>query len=225
MTTETTPRASRTLPWMATFSGKPFTPMHPDPGSIDLPSIAHALSNICRFGGHCKRFYSVAQHSVLVKRQAAHLLEEAQRDDQSIVERLVDLGNIMRAALLHDAAEAYIGDVIQPIKPYVAVRSDTLRGDFGMLEACVLCAVHSALCVAWPVADRHAEIIHEADLILCATEGQQLMGGIYGDRECPAWDITKVVEPDPDLVIEPVGPEAAEQMFLEEAWKLGVKER
>jgi hypothetical protein len=85
--------------WMQTATGRQFWPMDPRPHEIFIEDIAHALSMICRFGGHCRRFYSVAEHSVLIARAAApeHKLW----------------------ALLHDAAEAYIGDTIRPLKQHL----------------------------------------------------------------------------------------------------------
>src|ERR1700727_175318 len=53
-------------PWLKTHSGRRFCPTNPNPDSIVIQDIAHALSMICRFGGHSSRFYSVGQHSVLV---------------------------------------------------------------------------------------------------------------------------------------------------------------
>lgn len=73
----------------------------PDPKDIDLFSIASALSKICRFGGHCPVFYSVAEHCVLAVALAA-------QDDSSL--------EFMRALLLHDATEAYLGDMVKPLK-------------------------------------------------------------------------------------------------------------
>jgi hypothetical protein len=75
----------------------------PDPDTILLEDIAHALSNVCRFAGHIRRFNSVAEHSVLVSR---------------IVEARQGGGKYWPAvALLHDAHEAYIWDAPSPVKP------------------------------------------------------------------------------------------------------------
>lgn len=73
----------------------------PKPETIDCYSIAMALSKICRYGGHSPKFYSVAEHCVMAMTIA--------RDDEN-----PDV--ILRAILLHDAAEAYIGDVVKPLK-------------------------------------------------------------------------------------------------------------
>lgn len=75
--------------------------VNPDPATIELESIAAALSKVCRFGGHCPRFYSVAEHSVLAANLAYS--EGCTKD-------------VLRAVLLHDAAEAYIGDMVKPLK-------------------------------------------------------------------------------------------------------------
>lgn len=82
--------------WMATQSGKAFWPLDPRPEDICIEDIAHALSMICRFGGHVSRFYSVAEHSVFVS---------------TIVPQEHAL-----TALMHDATEAYMSDLIMPIK-------------------------------------------------------------------------------------------------------------
>lgn len=74
---------------------------NPKPGSIEIRSIAAALSKICRFGGHCPQFYSVAEHSV----HAALLAQKHGCCDDAV-----------RAVLLHDATEAYLGDMVKPLK-------------------------------------------------------------------------------------------------------------
>lgn len=86
--------------WMQTFSGKAFWPLDPRPEELDLEDIAHALGNLCRYGGHSKFFYSVAEHSLLMASKATTLSDA-------------------RVALMHDATEAYISDVIRPIKKYL----------------------------------------------------------------------------------------------------------
>lgn len=85
--------------WIQTFTGRQFWPIDPLPKDVHIDDIAHALSMLCRFAGHCKRFYSVAEHSVLLasKVEPEHALW----------------------ALLHDASEAYIVDIPRPIKPFL----------------------------------------------------------------------------------------------------------
>ena len=74
---------------------------NPNPDDIYIMDIAHALSLICRFGGHCDSFYSVAEHSIIL----GTLLEKDGADDLTLL-----------AALLHDAEEAYLPDIPRPIK-------------------------------------------------------------------------------------------------------------
>jgi len=88
-------------PYLQTISGRWLNPFDPDPEQIDIGDIARALSNQCRFGGHCRPFYSVAQHSVHVS--------------ELVAERGGDVEDVF-AALMHDAGEAYLGDMPHPIK-------------------------------------------------------------------------------------------------------------
>ena len=85
---------------MQTFSGRLFYPLDPRPDEIDMGDIAHSLSLLCRYGGHVDRFYSVAEHCVL--------LSEAVAPEHAL------------AALLHDATEAYAVDVPRPLKRQLA---------------------------------------------------------------------------------------------------------
>lgn len=83
--------------WMMTYTGRKFYPLDPRPEDIDLRDIAWALAHQCRYNGHCAFFYSVAEHSVLMS-------------------KTFEGAPLARQALLHDAAEAYIGDMIRPLK-------------------------------------------------------------------------------------------------------------
>lgn len=83
--------------WIQLHSGRPFWPASPRASDIDIHDIAHGLSNLCRYGGHSNRFYSVAEHSVLVSYVVPpeHAME----------------------GLLHDATEALgLVDLPKPVK-------------------------------------------------------------------------------------------------------------
>lgn len=91
-----------------TFTGRVIHPNTVSKNDIDLVDIAHALSNLCRFGGHCKFFYSVAQHCV-------HGAEWTFRDGQDYLSVKERSARAM-CFLLHDASEAYLVDVPRPLK-------------------------------------------------------------------------------------------------------------
>lgn len=82
--------------WIQTYTGRQFWPLDPREEDVDIVDIAHALSNICRYGGHVEQFYSVAQHCVF----ASHIVP----------------AKFALYGLLHDASEAYLIDVPRPIK-------------------------------------------------------------------------------------------------------------
>jgi hypothetical protein len=92
--------------WIQTYTGRRFWPADPRPEEVFIEDIAHALSMLCRFGGHCLRFYSVAEHSVLLSWAAPPEWK--------------------RWCLLHDATEAYLCDLPGPIKRSIH--------EYGMLE-------------------------------------------------------------------------------------------
>lgn len=87
-------------PVMLLQSGRYFDIVNPDPNLIDIEDIAHSLSMQCRYTGHCRDFYSVAEHSVL----CSYLVPKPFKLE----------------ALLHDAAETYISDVASPFKGLIA---------------------------------------------------------------------------------------------------------
>lgn len=166
------PRA--VVDWIQTRSGRRFSPLDPDPAAIDVADIAHSLALQCRFNGHCRVFYSVADHCVRVSRVVPpeHALW----------------------GLLHDAAEAYLGDLPRPIK----VQLPAYRAAEDRLMEFI--ARHFGL--PWPM----PAPVHEADNVLLVTEQRDLMG------PAPAsWGL--VATPLPER-IEPLGPEAAEAAFL-----------
>jgi hypothetical protein len=142
-----------TTSFMRTANGNEFDLRAPRAGTIVTADIAHHLAQINRFCGACCRPYSVAEHSLLVC---------------EIVQRLFssDL-HAQFAALMHDAHEAYVGDLASPAKHLVGEA-------WGHLEIRATIAVRGAYALAtksW----EHRDIIKAADLIARATEREQLL--------------------------------------------------
>lgn len=88
-------------PRIFTYTGAWIYLLRPTVNMVKIEDIAHALSQICRYGGHSLSHYSVAEHSVLVSKGLEH---EGFSNKISL------------AGLLHDASEAYLGDVVSPLK-------------------------------------------------------------------------------------------------------------
>lgn len=89
------------MTWILTNSARPFDLLNPRAENVITTDLAHALSLVCRFNGHCAHHYSVAQHSLLV----AYIIE---KEGGTPEEQL--------AGLLHDGTEAYISDLTRPLK-------------------------------------------------------------------------------------------------------------
>jgi len=87
---------------IATSTGQLIDPFEPDPEQIQIEDIAHGLAGVFRYAAQCPTRYTVAQHSL-------HVAKMMMADKQP--------GAIVVAGLMHDAAEAYIGDVVRPIRP------------------------------------------------------------------------------------------------------------
>lgn len=110
---------------IATYNGSRFFVNDPTPEEIDINVIAHALSNLCRFGGHCSQFYSVAEHSIRV---ASILPPELQL-----------------TGLLHDASEAYLVDMPRPIK--------IIMPQYLEIEGKIMESVATKFNLFWPMPD------------------------------------------------------------------------
>jgi uncharacterized protein len=117
---------------------------NPHPDSIEIESIASALSKVCRFGGHCPAFYSVAEHSV-------HATALACSEGYS--------GGALLAVFLHDAAEAYIGDMVKPLKVTIP--------QYGEAEQRIEAAIQTAFGVDFA---RWADVIKRYDRAMLKAE-------------------------------------------------------
>lgn len=165
--------------WMQTATGRQFWPLDPRPEDICIDDIAGPLSKLCRYGGHTTRFYLVAEHCVHVAARAPVHLQ--------------------LMALLHDASEAYLSDVIKPIKRHLA--------NYEEIEARLEFAIATRFGLMWPW-DLE---VKRLDLAILGDESDQLM------LPHPApWHL-----PEPRLGVQVFGwePAFAEAEFLQAFWK------
>ena len=162
--------------YVSTYSGRQFYPLAPTPAQIDIEDIAHGLAYQCRFNGQTRHFYSVAQHSLIV----AGLVVPPLR----------------LAALLHDAAEAYMGDMVKPLKQLFPL--------FSAIEARVMDAIGRRYGI-----DHFTDpAIKHADLVALAMEKRDLM-----PNSSEAWASLRGVTADP-APIAPMSPQDAKAAFL-----------
>lgn len=132
--------------WMQTRSGRAYWPLDPDPADVAIEDIAAHLSTICRYLGACLTPYWVAEHCVY----ASYLVPE----------------RLALHALLHDAPEAYVHDIIRPVKRHLPV--------YGLIEAANMRAISRALGLGtlW---EMQAATIKDADNAMLLAEQAELM--------------------------------------------------
>lgn len=132
-------------PWIETASGRLFHFQCIDPDEIDIEDIAHALARLCRYTGHVNvEHYSVAQHSILVSNRMHNKLDRL-------------------AGLLHDAQEAYIGDVNSPLK--------SLLHDYQVIEGNIV----FALIVKYGITKANWQAVEQADRDVGYAEARAFM--------------------------------------------------
>lgn len=165
--------------WFATFTGRRFFPLDPRPEDVCIHDIAHALGQIARYGGHARAFYSVAEHSIHVSHAFA--------DPETALE-----------GLLHDSAEAYLGDIQRPLKPDLA--------GYKEIERRVEAAIWTALGCGPPRAE-----VKEADDAIVVDEIDQAM---------PPIDWGRRGERGLGVVLEFWAPPLAEALFLKRYFEL-----
>lgn len=150
------------MTWIETISGRKFDLLNPTPAMVHLPDIAHALARNVRFTGHTTQGLSVAEHSLWVWFVVA--LEHPE-------------DYLLQAhALLHDAAEAYTGDISGPLKEIFRQFAESARviAALDVVEARIDRAIRSHLGIAAP-SETHRVLVKNADTRILATE-----------RRCPA---------------------------------------
>ena len=135
--------------WIETASGGQFHILEPRQDEILITDIGHALGMLCRFTGHCRRFYSVAEHSV----HASRLVPE----DDALW------------ALMHDSSEAYISDVNSPMKHFT---------DVGVTYKRVEAKVMKAICKKFGLPVEQPQSVHEVDMAMLYAEKDQIMSAL-----------------------------------------------
>lgn len=141
-----------------THSGKVLDLDFVKPENVSIEDIAHSLSFQCRFNGHTKRFYSVAEHSIVLR----DLVRE-----ESGIQNL----NRRMAALLHDAAECYFGDITKPVREHIHVGES--------FEDQILNAICESFGIHFSSFDGELKTM---DNDLCIVEGFFLIGGMFWSR-------------------------------------------
>lgn len=181
-----------------TYTGRFVNVAAPEPSTIDIRDVAHALANTCRYGGHCSTYYSVAEHAVLC----------AWYSSRKNPDPLIAL-----AALHHDDAEAYLGDIPRPIKGLLgpAYADLTEKMDLAIMQGLNL-PVTSAH-------EMHKDAVREADNWALLVEANVLLpsqGKGWGGQECN-WDLTLERGPvtPPDDFAFGLRPNAAEGLYLQ----------
>jgi len=134
--------------FIETVSGNAFYPMSPNGTDVNIRDIAHALAHICRFNGHTKHFYSVAQHSINCANLAAMLNGSAE---------------LQLACLMHDASEAYICDIPAPFKPNLV--------GYRTIETNIQQVIVDSL----GIPDVPYGAVKEIDMLVLELEGRELM--------------------------------------------------
>ena len=178
-----------------TFTGQYLNVRAPSPDRINLEDIAHALGNICRYGGHCRVFYSVAEHAVFVS-------ERVKRQGWSKVLQL--------AALHHDDSEAYLGDIPRPLKPLLG---DPYIELTVQMDDCIV----DALDLPFQADEFHHAAITNADdwsvfveaRDLMNSEGRGWTGHPDKDTDIPSRIVT------PDYYLGGLVPKQAAKLFLD----------
>lgn len=159
-----------TKDWIQTWSGLKVCPTRPDPTQFRIKDIARALSFQCRYAGHVRRFFSVAEHSVRVSE-----IVESRMPCQPVSACDYDSGvtcsAIVRWGLIHDASEAYLGDVTRPLK-----HTPGMEG-YRLAEA----AMQGAIAAWLGLPTEEPDIVKAVDTEILGTEARQLKFPVHPD--------------------------------------------
>lgn len=189
---------------MTTATGGYFNFTNPLKSKINVLDIAHSLSNICRFSGHTKEFYSIAEHSVMVYKYCVRYGVE---NDISVTPRT------LMYAIMHDAGESFTSDIPKPFKklfPEVELKEkEILHAIFYLLEL--------------DISATDFELVRRADKFILFKEAKDLLTpsssfryvwgpGIRAENEIL---LEMMEDTDEDMIIQRMNPGDAQETFLE----------
>lgn len=172
-----------TQTWIQTFTGGRFDLLDPTPEMVNVKDIVHSLSMSSRFNGHLKEFYSIAEHSAHVATLTNMAILSAPLNEDGRLESMYALKqSCARAnlyALLHDAAEAYIGDIVSPLK-HIPALAAVIRPIESNIEQVIFQAF--GLDAVMPA--KIKAIVHRADMTMLHFERR----GLFGSQRAEKWD-------------------------------------
>lgn len=176
--------------WLQTYTGRQFWPLDPRANEVCIEDIAHSLSLQCRFAGHCREFYSVAEHSVRVSVLVQEQFLRGERGTYGQHPSAEELAaHLALMGLLHDASEAYLVDVPRPVKRF-------LRG-YSMVEDVCMEAICERFGLRWENNQEAWQWVKDADNTLLATEARDLMAAPPAPWEALPKPIGNRIEPWP----------------------------
>lgn len=184
---------------MTLYSGREVDIFNLKPNDIDIEDIAHALSNLCRYGGHCLFHYSVALHSVLCSYEEGTIIEQLE-------------------FLLHDASESFVNDLIRPIKhrpefEHYRIEEDKIQE-----------IIFNKFKLNYPLSDR----VHEVDSQILIRElrdvviTQEEINKKSSELSTSLRDARKILREEKikSCSIPKISPEEAEELFLSRFYEL-----
>ncbi len=177
-------------PWIESYSGAQLHGFKPSPDQLILKDIAHSLSNICRYNGHVRQNYTVAQHCVHV----AELLPE----------ELAGWG------LMHDAAESFLGDCTKPLKKHAMFDLGDGLVTFDHVEGIILFMVSEKFDLPWPI----PQAVDDADKAMLRAESRDLMRSKGTHVEHLEIGSGIII---PEWTVAPWAHRTAKEMFLDAA--------
>ncbi|MEP6477831.1 MAG: hypothetical protein ABJB03_00440 [Rhodoglobus sp.] len=180
--------------WAQTYTGGRFYPLSPRAEDVDPVDIAHALAMLCRYNGHVDRFYSVAEHCLLM----------------SLVMPTPELA---LEALLHDGSEAYVGDMVSPLKHTLEMAPYRLAEDY-VTDAI---AIRFGLLIGTDGHHSKSPEVQDADTRILLTERTALLSH---HKPSNRWHVDGMEALDVEILA--LEPRAAEAAYIARLEQLGV---